>query len=133
MARILLIDDDDAVRGMLSYALDHYGHTVTEACNGREGLELLARSEIDLVLTDIVMPEMEGLAVLMELRKKQPPVKIIAMSGGAREGAGDYLHVAKLMGAGKVLGKPFSTEVLLAAIRELLPNDCAAPRMAPSA
>jgi CheY-like chemotaxis protein len=132
MARILLIDDDDAVRAMLSFALGYYGHTVTEARNGKEGLELFARTEIDLVVTDIVMPEMEGLAVLMELRKKQPPVKIIAMSGGARDGAGDYLHVAKLMGAGRVLAKPFPTEVLLEAIKELLPTDRAAPRTAPS-
>jgi DNA-binding response OmpR family regulator len=63
-----------------------------------------------------VMPEKEGLEVLMELRKKHPPVKIIAISGG------DYLHMAKLMGASKVLAKPFSTNVLIAAINELLPG-----------
>jgi len=63
---------------------------------------------------------MEGLEVLMELRKRPPPVKIIAMSGGSRKSAADYLDTARLMGAAKVLTKPFSTDVLLAAIDELL-------------
>jgi DNA-binding response OmpR family regulator len=116
MARILLIDDDDSVRTMLSLTLAHFGHTVIEACNGKEGLELFQHADADLLITDIVMPEKEGLEVLMELRKKRPPVKIIAISGG------DYLHMAKLMGAAKVLAKPFSSDVLIAAIDELLPG-----------
>ena len=116
MARILLIDDDDSVRTMLCLTLTHFGHTVIEARNGKEGLELFQHANADLLITDIVMPEKEGLEVLMELRKKDPPVKIIAISGG------DYLHMAKLMGAAKVLAKPFSTNVLIAAIDELLPG-----------
>ncbi len=83
MARILLIDDDDSVRTMLRLTLAHFGHTVIEARNGKEGLELFQHANADLVITDIVMPEKEGLEVLMELRKKHPPVKIIAISGGA--------------------------------------------------
>jgi DNA-binding response OmpR family regulator len=117
MARILLIDDDDSVRTMLHLTLAHFGHTVIEARNGKEGLELFEHANADLLITDIVMPEKEGLEVLMELRKRHPPVKIIAISGG------DYLHMAKLMGAAKVLAKPFSTDVLIAAIDELLPGD----------
>ena len=101
MARILLIDDDDTVRTMLRLTLVHFGHTVIEARDGKEGLELFQDANVDLLITDIVMPEKEGLEVLMELRKKHPPVKIIAISGG------DYLHMAKLMGAAKVLAKPF--------------------------
>jgi DNA-binding response OmpR family regulator len=122
MARILLIDDDDSVRTMLRLTLDHFGHTVIEARNGKEGLELFQHANADLVITDIVMPEKEGLEVLMELRKKHPPVKIIAISGG------DYLHMAKLMGAAKVLAKPFSTNILIAAIDELLPGGGAPAR-----
>jgi DNA-binding response OmpR family regulator len=123
MARILLIEDDNEVRTMLRLTLIHFGHTVIEARNGREGLELFKRANADLVITDIVMPEKEGLEVLIELREKQiPPVKIIAISGGGRQKAGDYLRLAKLMGAARVLAKPFSNEVLLAAIDELLPN-----------
>ena len=114
MARILLIDDDDTVRTMLRLTLVHFGHTVIEARDGKEGLELFQHANVDLLITDIVMPEKEGLEVLMELRKRHPPVKIIAISGG------DYLHMAKLMGAAKVLAKPFSTNVLIEAIDELL-------------
>ena len=126
MARILLIDDDDSVRTMLSLTLTHVGHTVIEARNGKEGLALFPHANADLLITDIVMPEKEGLEVLMELRKKHPPVKIIAISGG------DYLHMAKLMGAATVLAKPFSTNLLIAAIDELLPGD-GAPAQPPVA
>ena len=123
MARILLIDDDDAVRKMLRLTLTHFGHTVIEARNGKEGLELFKPAKVDLVITDIVMPEKEGLEVLMELRTKQlPMVKVIAISGGGRMSARDNLHMARLLGAGKVLTKPFSNEVLIAAINELLPD-----------
>ena len=75
MARILLIDDDDSVRTMLRLTLAHFGHSVIEARNGKEGLELFQHANADLLITDIVMPEKEGLEVLMELRKKHPPVK----------------------------------------------------------
>jgi DNA-binding response OmpR family regulator len=123
MARILLIEDDNEVRTMLRLTLIHFGHTVMEARNGKEGLELFRRANADLVITDIVMPEKEGLEVLIELRERQvPPVKVIAISGGGRQKATEYLRLAKLMGAARVLAKPFSNEALLAAIDELLPN-----------
>ena len=121
MARILLIDDDDCVRTVLRETLVYFGHIVIEARNGKEGLELFPHADADLVITDIVMPEKEGLEVLMELRKKQPPVKIIAISGGGRGSAEDYLRTAKFMDASKVPTKPFSNEALKAAINELLP------------
>lgn len=120
MARILLIDDDDSVRGILRLTLAHHGHTVIEARDGAEGLNLFPHAAADLVITDIVMPEKEGLEVLMELRKTQASVKIIAMSGGGRNSAADYLHMAKLLGARTVLAKPFSDTELLAAINEAL-------------
>jgi DNA-binding NtrC family response regulator len=120
MARIFLIDDDNSVRDMLRKTLAHFGHTVIEARNGKEGMELFPHANADLLITDIVMPEKEGLEVLMELRKRQPPVKIIAISGGGRVSAADYLRTAKLMGAAKVLAKPFSNEALMAAVNELL-------------
>jgi len=120
MARILLIDDDDSVRTVLRLTLIHFGHTVIEARDGREGLALFAHADADLVITDIVMPEVEGLEVLMTLRERKPPVKIIAMSGGGRVSAADYLHAAKLMGAASVLSKPFSNQALMAAIDDVL-------------
>ncbi len=125
MAHILLIDDDTALRTMLRLTLIHFGHTVTEAGNGREGLARFTQPGIDLVITDIVMPDVEGLEVLMALRLKQPPVKIIAISGGGRGSATDYLRVATQMGAAKVLAKPFSNETLIRTINEVMMNDAA--------
>jgi CheY-like chemotaxis protein len=122
MARILLIDDDDLVRRALRHVMVKNGHTVIEAANGKEGLDLFKSAQADLVITDIVMPGKEGTEVLIELRKKTPPVKVIAISGGGRQGTADYLKVAHHLGAAKVLAKPFSGEQLLSAISELLPG-----------
>lgn len=115
--RILLIEDDDSFRTMLCLTLTHFGNTVVEARNGKEGLALFDPATIDLVITDLVMPETEGIEVLRELRK-QSSVRIIAMSGGGRVKALDYLRIAKALGASAVLAKPFSNEALLAAIAE---------------
>ncbi|HZZ20633.1 MAG TPA: response regulator [Opitutaceae bacterium] len=120
MARILLIDDDDLVRAMLSQTLAHFGHVVTEARNGVEGLQMFAASGSDLVITDIVMPDKEGLEVVMELRAGPNPPRIIAMSGGGRQSPTDYLRLAKHLGASTVLSKPFSSETLMAAVNSLL-------------
>jgi DNA-binding response OmpR family regulator len=121
MARILLVDDDAAVRAMLRLTLTHFGHVVIEARDGQEGLALFASSNADVLITDIVMPEKEGLAFLMELRAMDHRVKIIAISGGGRlQAASDYLHMAKQMGATRVFQKPFSNGALLGAITELL-------------
>ena len=120
MARILLIEDDDLVRTMLRLTLVHFGHTVIEARNGKEGLERFQHANVDLVITDIVMPEKDGLEVLMELRERHPSVKIIAISGAD---SGDYLDSARLMGAAKVLLKPFTNERLMTAINALLPAE----------
>ena len=121
MAQILLIDDDDAVRTALRLLLTHFGHTVIEARNGREGLAVFDDIDADLLITDIVMPERDGLEVLMELHARHPPLKIIAISGGGRHlEAKDCLHTATVMGAAKVLVKPFRNEELMAAVNELL-------------
>jgi CheY-like chemotaxis protein len=123
MARILLIDDDDSVRTVLYLTLANFGHTVIEARNGKEGLGLFKRGGADLVITDIVMPEKDGLDVLMKLLETQVPmVKIIAISGGGLHNAAFYLQAARLLGAAKVIEKPFSTEALMAAVNELLPR-----------
>jgi DNA-binding response OmpR family regulator len=120
MARILIIDDDEALRKMLHITLAHFGHVVIEATQGKEGLALFRSSNIDLVLTDLVMPEMEGFEVLLELRDKFPSMKVIAMSGGGRLHSTDYLRMAELLGATEVLPKPFSSETLMAAVNRLL-------------
>ena len=123
MARILLIEDNDPIRALLLETLELAGHTVIEARNGHEGLALFQHFTADLVITDMVMPEMEGFEVLQELRSTHPAMKIIAISGAGLDSGAGYLQMAKLLGAAKVLAKPFSVDVLIAAIDELLPGD----------
>ena len=120
MAAILIVDDDDSFRRMLRITLGRLGHSVTEARNGKEGLSALGHATPDLMILDLVMPEKEGFEVLKEIRSRIPPVKVLAISGGSRIGTADNLHMAKLMGAAKVLAKPFSDGVLLATINGLL-------------
>jgi CheY-like chemotaxis protein len=120
MARILIVDDDDAVRALLGEVLVSFGHVVIAAHDGEEAIRLFPEARADLVITDIVMPEKEGLELMADLRRRQPDVKIIAISGGARIGAGDYLELARHLGARKVLAKPFTQAALMAAVDELL-------------
>jgi DNA-binding response OmpR family regulator len=105
---------------MLARTLVYFGYGVIEARNGIEGLAMFSSCNADLVVTDIVMPGKEGFEVLMDLRKIQPPVRIIAMSGGGRQSPADVLNIAKHLGASRVLAKPFSNELLIATIKELL-------------
>ena len=119
MACILLIEDNDSVRTVLRDALELAGHTVIEARNGAEGVDLFPQAGAGLVITDIVMPDKDGLDVLAALREQVPPVNIIAISG-ATDSAEDYLDLAHRMGAVKVLLKPFSIAALIAAVDEVL-------------
>jgi len=123
MARILLIDDDDSLRETLHLALVGFGHVVVEASNGKEGLKILSEANPDLLITDIVMPEMEGLELVMKMRTIRPQLKIIAISGAGQKGPLDYLDAARLMGAAKIIAKPFHFDVISAAIKELLADD----------
>jgi DNA-binding NtrC family response regulator len=121
MARILLIEDDDSIRLLLRENLARDGHEVTTASNGREGLERYSPGAYDLVITDLIMPEMEGIEVLQDLRTRDPMVKALAMSGGGQFGAAEtYLRLASLLGAGKILAKPFTRDQFLAAVNEAL-------------
>ena len=123
MARVLLIEDNDPLRGVLQENLALAGHTVIEARNGQEGLDHFRQSGADLVITDLVMPGMEGIEVLMALRAAHTPVKVIAMSGGGSRSGRQYLDTARLLGAVKVLLKPFPITTLLAAVNEALSDN----------
>ncbi len=120
MARVLLIDDDDQTRAVLRQVLERAGHTILEAADGREGLRLYRRAPAELVITDIFMPERDGLETIMALQKEFTEVKIIAISGGGETGRLDYLDAAKHLGAQYTLHKPFEFRELLAAVHVLL-------------
>ncbi|MEO5960283.1 MAG: response regulator [Opitutaceae bacterium] len=119
MARILVIDDDDLLRGVLAKALSLRGHTITEAADGKEGVERARITELDLVITDLVMPVQEGLETIVTLRREQPELPVIAMSGGATNSK-LYLEIAGKIGARRILPKPFTPKRLVELIDEIL-------------
>ena len=116
MARILVIDDEDDVRYTVSRMLSRYGHEVTVACDGAEGIEKQRETPFDIVITDLVMPEKEGIETIREIHADFPDLPIIAMSGGGRKGTSSYLDVAGFMGAAAILPKPFIEADLIAAL-----------------
>jgi DNA-binding response OmpR family regulator len=118
--RILVVDDDDQLREMLRKMLEKAGYEVVEASDGRDALNLQEKSPADLIITDIIMPEKEGIDTIMDFRMHYPQVRIIAMSGGGRIGPTEYLDLAEKLGADKTFAKPFSSKALLATIHELL-------------
>jgi CheY-like chemotaxis protein len=120
MAHILVIDDEVQIREVLRTVLERVGYTVSEAANGNEGLKLYARGGVDLVVTDIIMPEKGGIDTIMDLRRDFPPVKIIAISGGGMCGEVSYLDMAIGVGADRAIGKPFVLDDFLAAVDELI-------------
>jgi DNA-binding NtrC family response regulator len=119
---ILVIDDEPALREILSRVLVDAGHRVTGAGNGMEASKALAAETFDVVLTDVIMPEKDGMQVISELRKKFPGTRIIAMSGGGHVSRDQYLKIAKGLGAHAVLEKPFANQQLLATIEGLVPS-----------
>jgi DNA-binding response OmpR family regulator len=122
MTRILLVDDDESFRTMLRKTLIRSGFEVIEAGNGAEALQRLAEVTPALMLIDLIMPEKEGLETIESLRRSRPSLPIIAMSGGARINAGDFLKIARHLGACETLEKPFSFQELELAIDAALRN-----------
>ncbi len=120
MARILLIDDDRAVRLSVQIVLEREGHQVVSACDGDEGLRTFASKAPDLVVTDIIMPNKEGIETIMQIRARDPATPILAISGGGRLRNTDVLRMAAMVGANGILRKPFERQDLLAAVRCLL-------------
>ena len=120
MSKILIIDDNNQFREMLHEMVEREGYTVFSALDGAEGMKIFRQEKPELVITDIIMPEKEGLETILELKKMVPEVKIIAISGGGRSHPGDYLRTAKYFGASRTLAKPFSKNELLSAIVEVL-------------
>lgn len=119
---ILVVDDHPIMREVVCEILEDAGHEVRFAGDGREALRQLSSAEFDLLVTDIVMPEMDGIELIGEVRRRYPQTRIIAMSGGAeRFPIKDVLTIARRVGAGAALDKPFSPHQLLETIGELCP------------
>ena len=120
MTRILLIEDEIELRTMMYRLLTRESYLVAEAEDGRSAIIMLAREPFDLVITDILMPETDGMEVIQTVRRLQPQTRILAMSGGGRNSSDLYLAMAARIGAHKVLAKPFAPEALLRMVRELV-------------
>ena len=120
MARILVIDDQESIRGIARRALEQEGHHVMDASDGEMGMEVLARHNTDVVITDIFMPGQDGILTLRQIRKQVPAVKVIVMSGGDSSGLLDLRKDAELLGAVKSLQKPFSARDLVELVAEVL-------------
>lgn len=127
MGKILVIDDDDMVRDLLMETLQHADYEVDTARNGAEGLRHFDGTRYDLVVTDILMPEKEGIETILAMRKRDPAMRVLAISGGGRTGNYDYLDIALALGARGVLRKPFRPSQFLETVRTLLGDDAPGP------
>lgn len=116
MATILLVEDDEQMRSMLKIVLERAGYAVQVAKNGKEALGIYSAHPSDLVITDIVMPDTDGLELIMDIQRSRSDVKIIAMTGGRMISVQDYLGMAKSLGAHHILAKPFSNQQMLQSI-----------------
>ena len=119
MTRILVIDDDKPTRELVTRILGRAGHDVSQAGNGKEGLDRLTSAQPTIVITDVFMPDKDGVETIIALRKVHPGIKIIAMSGGGRVGNLDFLQLAEQVGADKVLQKPIRMSDLLEGVKSL--------------
>jgi len=126
MCSILLIEDDGLFRETIADALVAHGYAVTQAPDGEKGAKLFRAAPTDLVLTDIVMPDREGVATIIELRRDCPNLRVIAMTREPARVASLYLKIAGAVGATRTLKKPFALSTLLAAIEETLAENQAA-------
>jgi DNA-binding response OmpR family regulator len=123
MPGILIVEDDKELREMLKIPLMRHKYTVLEAGDGKEAITHFKPSITDIVITDLIMPDEDGLKVIMRLREIKPSLKIIAISGGGKAGPGSYLNLAKALGANAVFSKPFSINDLISSIELLLSSE----------
>src|SRR6185295_521190 len=131
MSRVLIIDDEEFLRRMLRSMLERVGHTVLDAPDGREGMALWHREPTDVVVTDLFMPEKDGIHVLLEMKHVARKPKLIVMSGGGERGLLDWRADALALGADRVLVKPFNQELFLGTTQEVLTGQIAEPDAVP--
>ncbi len=120
MTRIIVIDDEERICILFKMALERAGYEVDVAANGVEGINLQHKNPAQLIITDLVMPEKEGIETIIDLRRDFPKVKIIAVSGGGRITPDSYLNTAGILGADRTFKKPVNLEELIKAVRQIL-------------
>jgi len=120
MTRILVIDDEELARFTIREILETADFEVDEAENGRVGIDKQKAAPFDLIITDIIMPEKEGVETIIDLKQEFPDLKIIAISGGGRTRNLDFLKLSERFGAAKILAKPFTEGQLLEAVNDVL-------------
>ena len=125
MERILVIDDEMQIRSMLRLMLERAGFEVLEAQDGAEGIDMYRENPTDLIITDLIMPNKDGIGMIIALKKEFPDAKIIAMSGGGLNRPEGYLMGAQKLGAARTLTKPIDREEMLRAIRDTLREEAA--------
>ena len=118
--KVLIIDDDQVLRGLMTSAFAAAGYATLEAENGSKGVKLMDTYAPDLVVTDIVMPDLEGIGAIMEIKRRARPPKIIAISGASQVRGPNYLKWAKHLGADEVLAKPFKMSELIGVSRRVM-------------
>lgn len=119
MAGILLVEDNDDLRTMLRHLLEKRNHKIIEARNGREAVKKFKSVMTDMVITDILMPEQDGIGLILELKKLKPELYIIAISGGGKIGPSNYLDIARTLGADAVFPKPFNVNHLIEEVENI--------------
>lgn len=127
MERILIIDDEAPIRSMIRLILERAGYAVAEAADGLEGIQRFREKPADLIITDLIMPNKDGIGMILELKKEFSAVKIIAMSGGGLNRPEGYLRGAKKLGAAYTLSKPISRQELLRVVADTLRCQAAPP------
>ena len=120
MDKILIIEDDNEVRDFLESVLSRAGYETATAADGRAGLQVFRSEPFDLVITDIIMPEKDGIETIMDMKREQKDLKVLAISGGGRAEPDNYLESARLLGADATMKKPFTHQEMLETIVKLL-------------
>lgn len=123
MEKILVIDDEPVIRILLKQLFEKKGYEVVEASDGKQGLDLFKKQSPDLVITDLIMPEEEGLSVIRKIKQMDGDAKIIAISGGGIGSADIYLDLAKSMGAAHIFKKPFDVQDVLLTVEQMLADE----------
>lgn len=123
MPKILVVDDEDHIRRLLRKFLESAQYEVFEAGDGREALELMQNDPADLVITDVLMPGMEGFGFIREMNRQFPQIKLIAISGGGRIDSTEYLTLIEKFGVSRTFAKPFRRAEILEGVAEALGED----------